>query len=94
MTHATPTPRARGDVVLDVSPEDQEDYSRHSYHDYMHVWNDLTRDLTDARRTGDHVAAQRLTNELRHCWPRGRAVARAAWIPDDDRELALPDLNR
>ena len=82
--------RAGDDVVLEVPPEDQEAYARHSYHDYIHAWNALIRKLAKARRAGDHVAAQRLIDELRHLWPRGRAVAGVAWVPDDDREPALP----
>jgi hypothetical protein len=91
--HATriPTPtRGSGDVVLEVPVEDQEAYSRHSYHDYMYAWNVLVGELAKARRIGDPTRAERLVEELRHFWPRAGAVAGVAWVPDDDREPALP----
>lgn len=89
-TNATTATRDAIDVVLEVPPEDQDSYTRHSYHDYMHAWNLLVGELEEARRTGDSATADRLAEELRHFWPRANAVARVAWVPDDDRESALP----
>ena len=98
MIHATNPPdatRAASEVVLEVPLADQDSYTRHSYHDYMHAWNVLVGALAKARRTGDNCAAERLAEELRHFWPRANAVAGAAWVPDDDRESALaPDQDR
>ena len=93
MIHTTRAPRANpapSEVVVEVPPEDQENYARHSYHDLMHAWNALVRDLANARRTGDARTAARLTEGLRHFWPPANAVAGVAWVPDEDREFALP----
>lgn len=78
------------EVVLEVPPEDQDAYTRHSYRDLVHAWNTLVAKLDTARRTGDTAEAKHLSEELHHFWPRANIVARVTWIPDDDRESALP----
>lgn len=88
--HPPTANEAPSDVVLEVPAEERDGYARHSYHDLMHAWNALVRDLANARRDGNRQTAARLVEELKHFWPRGRAVAGVTWIPDEDREAALP----
>ena len=94
MTTHTPRPAAAKppppDIVLEVPPEEQDAYTRHSYHDLMHAWNTLVDQLADARQSGESALAARLTQELQHFWPRANAVAAVTWVPDDEREAALP----
>lgn len=78
------------DVVFEVPPEDQRHYTRHSYHDLMHAWNHLVRELEDARQSGDTARAARIAEELHHFWPHADEVACVTWVPDDERESALP----
>lgn len=84
------TTQLPNDVVLDVPPEDQRDYARHAYHDYLRAWNDAVEALERARRTGDLEEAGRLAEELRHVWPQPADVAAAAWIAPRDRQRPLP----
>ena len=78
------------DVVLDVAPEDQVEYARNAYHDYLNAWNEAVQALEAARRAGDVDEARRLADELRHVWPQPEDVADAAWIAPRDREEPLP----
>lgn len=77
------------DVVLDVAPEDQREYARCSYHDYLHAWNEAVEALEAARQAGKLEEAARLSEALRHVWPQPQDVAGAAWVPPRDREHPL-----
>ena len=57
------------DVELDVPLSEEQAYVRHSYHEYVRVWNDLVRKLEAARGAGEYTTASRLAEELRHVWP-------------------------
>lgn len=83
------TDRALAEVELDVSFEDEQAYARHSYHEYVRVWNDLVRKLEAARGIGNLPMAAQLAEELRHVWPQPDAVADVSWIDDEEREIAL-----
>jgi len=81
------------EIVLEVPREDELSYSRHSYHDLMHVWNELVSELRVARRTGDTTAETRVHDELDHFWPHAADLANVPWVPADEREYALPSNN-
>lgn len=78
------------EIVLEVPREDELSYSRHSYHDLMHVWNELVSELAVARQTGDATSETRVHDELHHFWPHAADLEDASWVPDDEREHALP----
>lgn len=77
------------DVELDVSSSEEQAYVRHSYHEYVRVWNELVRKLEAARGAGDFSVASQLAEELRHVWPQPADVAHVAWIDEEEREIAL-----
>lgn len=77
------------DVELDVPLSEEQAYVRHSYHEYVRVWNDLVRKLEAARGAGEYTVASRLAEELRHVWPQPADVSHVAWIDEGEREIAL-----
>jgi hypothetical protein len=77
------------DAVLDVPREDEADYCRRSYHEFLRAWDDLVSRLIEAHRSGDRQIAARVDAELRRFWPRPREVADARWIPEAEREHPL-----
>jgi hypothetical protein len=85
-THLPAAKQTPSDVVLEVPAEDQDGYARHSYHDLIHAWNALVRDLANARRAGDTRTASRLTEELLPCRP--IALARPRFIAIDRKAAA------
>jgi len=81
--------RRFNEVELDVPLEDEQAYARHSYHEYVRVWNDLVRKLEAARVVGNLPMAARLAEELRHVWPQPDDVAHVSWIDEREREIVL-----
>ena len=83
------TIRTVPDAELEVPLAEEQAYARHSYHEYVQVWNELVHKLEAARGAGDLGMASRLAEELRRVWPQPAAVSDVAWIDAEEREIVL-----
>jgi DNA-binding response OmpR family regulator len=89
-----PAEEPPGQVVFDVTPDEQRVYEKSAYEGFVGKYNELIRRILQARNVCDFQAARRLEQELARFWPHPQSVARAVWVTDEMRRtepLSLDD---